>query len=263
MKKILSHPFVLSLIIIIGIVLINNQGWLKPIKNFSYYLIKPGQNLSYQVSFKINNFFDFVGSINQLEEENRQVKQENQEFLSQLAQLREIDQENKFLREQLDLPDTKKGQLILADIIGQDSADLRRYFLINRGSKDGIKEKAVVITSGNLLIGQVFEVNGSFSKIQVITDANSRVNALIQETGTTGLVKGENGLNLIIDLLPQGQEIKENQLVVTSGLAGLFPAGLLIGRIAKVVSSDVQISQIAELRPVVEFERLTKVFVIK
>jgi len=105
----------------------------------------------------------------------------------------------------------------------------------------------------------VFE---SFSKIQSIIDSNSRVNALIQGSEINGLIKGGQENDLVIDLLPQGEFIEQGQLVVTSGLSGFFPNGLLIGKIEKVISSDVQISQMAKIESAVDFDKLEKVFVI-
>jgi len=261
MKKILTHPFILSLLIIVGLILVNNQGWLNPVKDSFYSLIAP----SYRVSFQFNKFFSFVSSINKLEDERNKLEEENQELLGQIAQLEGIAQENELLRRQIGLPQSESEELILANIIGQDASNLRKYFLINKGTKDGLELGSVVIAAGNLLVGRVTEVTDFFAKVQSITDSNSRVNAFISaQDGSeiTGLVKGEQGLNLIIDLLPQGEVVKQGQLIITSGLAGLFPAGLLIGQIEKVISSDVQISQMAELKPAVNFEKLRRVFVI-
>ena len=154
-------------------------------------------------------------------------------------------------------------ELVLASVIGQDLFGLNRYFLIDKGRGDGIREKSAVITAGNLLVGRVVETLDSFSKVRLLTDPGSRVSALLQDSEVTGLVKSNHGLDLIIDLLPQGEAVRENETVVTSGLAGLFPAGLLIGRIQTVVSSDAQISQIAKIKPAVDFANLKKVFVIK
>jgi len=263
MRKIFTHPFILSLLIIAGLIVVNNQGWLNSAKDLFYSLITPGQGFSYRVSFQFDKFFGFISSISQLEQDNTQLKKENQELLGRVAQLQEAARENEILRQQLDLPESKIGRLVLANVIGQDSSNLRKYFLINKGTEDEVRQGMAVIAAGNLLVGRVAEVTESFSKVQSIIDSNSRVNTLIQESGMTGLVKGEQGLSLIIDLLPQGEAIEESQLVITSGLAGLFPSGLLVGQVEKVVSSDVQISQTARLKPAVDFERLEKVFVIR
>ncbi len=263
MKKIFSHPFVLSLLIIGSLIVFNTQGWLNPIKNILYSVITPGEELSYRVSFQVNRFFDFLSSVNELENQNNELKEENQRLLGELSQLNEVARENGLLRQQISVTENQPEELIMANIVGQDSSDLRRYFLINKGYRDGIKEKSVVIAAGNLLVGQVTEVNRSFSKVQAIVDSSARVNALIQESSITGLVKGEKGEGLIIDLLPQSESIEEGQLVISSGLAGFLPGGLLIGQIEEIISSDVQISQMARLKPAVNFNQLIKVFVIK
>jgi rod shape-determining protein MreC len=263
MKKFFSHPFILSWLIIVGLIFLNSQGWLNPIKDIFYSSTKPAQEIFYQFSHQINKLVVFISSINQLEQENIELRKENQELLARVAQLQEMERENQFLHQQIGLSDSEPKELILARVIGQEASGLGRYFLINKGKKDGVKEKAIVITAGNLLVGRVTEVASSFSKVQLIIDANSRVNALIQESGMTGLVKGDQGLSLVIDLLPQGEVIEKGQTVVSSGRAGLFPAGLLIGQIQRVISSDVQISQIAKVKPAVDFNELERVFVIK
>jgi rod shape-determining protein MreC len=262
MKNLFSHPFILSLLIIASLVFFNHQGWLEIPQNTFFQLTASAQKIIYQFSLKINNFISFISSINKLDQENNNLEQENSQLLGRLAQLQEAERENKFLREQIGLSNPGPKQLLLAEVIGQGQSNLGRYFLINKGEKDGIKEKAVVITAGNLLVGRVVEIVDSFSKVQSIIDSNSRVNARIQESALTGLVKGDQGLNLVIDLLPRGGIIEKGETVVTSGLAGLFPAGLLIGQIQKIISFDVQISQIAEIKPAVDFNRLERVFVI-
>ncbi|MBL7053212.1 MAG: rod shape-determining protein MreC [Candidatus Portnoybacteria bacterium] len=263
MRKFFSHPLILSLLIIFSLVFFNYQGWLKVPQDIILKLTNSTQETIYQYSLKINGFFNFLFSMNSLDQENIELKQENIKLFGQVIQLEEVVRENEFLRQQMELEVLENNGLILAHIIGWDSSNSGKSFLINKGKKNGVKEKAAIITSGNILVGQVIEVFDSFSIIQSILDPNSRINALIQESGITGLIRGNQGLNLILDLLPQREEIKEDQVVITSGLAGIFPPGLLIGKIQKVFSLDVQMSQTAEIEPIVDFNNLEKVFVIK
>lgn len=263
MKKVFKHPLTISLLIVGLLIFLALQGWLKIPENIFFQLIAPWQKTIYQISLKINNVINFVKSVNNLNQENIKLSQEKRELLSQITQLKEVVRENEFLRKQVGLINSEQWELVLANVVGQDSSRVGKYFLINKGKKDGITEKAAVIAAGNLLVGRVTEVTDSFSRVQSIIDANSRVNALVQESAITGLVRGGQGLTLIIDLLPQRKEIEVGEAVVTSSLAGDFPAGLLIGQIKKVISSDVQISQQAEIQPVLDFATIEKVFVIK
>ncbi|MEA2113187.1 MAG: rod shape-determining protein MreC, partial [Patescibacteria group bacterium] len=248
MRKIFAHPLILSLILVAIAVFFNGQGWLDAPKNAFFQLTYSFQKTIYRCAQKINNSADFFVSTVSINEENINLKKENAEFLGEIARLKEAARENDFFRRQIGLAVPEDGKLILASVIGQDLFGPNRYFFIDKGVKDGVKEKSVVITAGNLLVGRVVEAVDFFSKVQLLTDSSSRVNALIQDSGAKGLVKSECGTNLIMDLLSQGEDINEGETVVTSGLAGLFPTGLLIGQIQKIVSSDAQISQIAKIK---------------
>ncbi len=263
MKRILSHPFVLSLLIIILFIFFNSQGWLKLIEDVFLSLSRPIQETTYQFSLKARNFADFVFSVRGLEKENNSLKEENRILLGQITQLKEATRENEFLRKQLGFSIPEDKELILANVIGQEPSGLGEFILIDKGEKDGVLSKGVVISAGNLLVGQIIETTESFSKVRLISDPNSRINALIQESGITGLIESDQKIDLIINLLPQGENIEEGQSVVTSGLAGLFPAGLLIGQIEEIISSDAQIAQRARIKPAIDFNYLNKVFIIK
>jgi len=254
MKKFFRHPFVLSLLIIAVAIFMNGQGWLESPKNVFFQLTGSFQKIIYQIAQKINGITG---------EENNNLREENAQLLGEVAFLKRVEQENNFLREQIGLSANEERELILAEVIGYDILGSNRQFLINKGKEDGVEEGMVVISAGNLLVGQVIEALGSFAKVRLLADPNSKVNALIQESGITGLVKSAQGLDLVIDLLPQGEEINSGETVVSSGLAGIFPSGLLIGQIQKVISSDARISQTAKIKPVVDFMKLERVFVIK
>ena len=149
----------------------------------------------------------------------------------------------------------------MADVIGGDSSGIGKYILINKGEKDGIDLKSAVILSDNFLIGQVIETGDSFSKVRLITDNNSRINVVLRDLKAQGILEMENG-NLVVKFIPQGENIEKGQMVFTSGLAEVFPSGILIGRISGVISSDASISQKAEIELAADFKYLNRVFVI-
>lgn len=263
MGRFFAHRFVLSLLVIAVAVFFNAQGWLDAPKNAFFWLAYSSQKAVGQSARKISESVNFLASAQITHKQNSHLKEENERLLGEIASLKEVARENEFLREQIGLPAPEERELILAEIIRQDLFGLNRYFLIDKGKKDGVEEKMIVISSGNLLVGQVVEVVESFAKVRLLADPNSRVNVLIQESGIRGLVRSDYGLDLIVDLLPQGKVVNDGEMVITSGLAGLFPAGLLVGQIQKTVSSDVQISQMVKIKPAVDFMELERVFVIK
>ncbi len=263
MKKILTHPFILSLLIVFGLIFLNSQGWLRFPRDVFSGLTDSVQKISYQLSSKVNQLASSLASLSRLNQEKTGLEEENRNLLSQLVQLKEVVRENEFLRQQLNVVSPEPMELILADVIGRNVSPFEETILINRGRRDGVEEKAAVITAGNFLVGRVIELTDCSAKVQLILDPNSRINALIQESGVTGLVKSSQGLNLTIDFVPQEENIRKGQTIVTSGGAGLFPVGLLVGRISQIISIDVEVFQEAKIEPAADFVNLDKVFVIR
>ena len=255
-------PFFL-IAIILGLIFFNRLDWLEGPKDIFYQLTLPLQRSIYQLRSQVNNFFDFIFSLKELNQENIKLKEEKQRLQAVIAQLREVAQENQFLRQQLDLPEPTQWSMILANVIGQDSQNLSQYIFIDRGQKNGVREAAAVMTAGNILVGRVLESFKQTAKILLITDPNSKINALIQESRIAGLVRGDQPSGLIMDLVPQEKEVLVGQTVITSGLTGLFPKGLLIGQIKEVIISDPEVFQKIKLQPAADFEELERVFIIK
>ncbi len=242
---------------------LNFYGWLTIIENHFLKIFLPVKKVIYQISLKTNDFIGFVFSVRGLGEENQKLKEENERILSEISQLKEVWRENEFLKKQLGLSINGIKELVLANVIGREPSGLGEYLLIDKGNRDGIKKEEVVITSGNILVGQITEISEFFAKVRLITDLNARVNVLISESGVIGLTENREGLGFFVDLLPQEKVIEPGQMVVTSGLAGIFPSGLLVGRIEEVISTDAQISQRARVKLTSDFNALDKVFVIK
>ncbi len=261
MKKFFRRPIVLSLLLVFVLVIFYNQGWLKTPQDFLFKITLPLQKTTYNISLKFGNFVNFIKSAKGLNQENSRLKRENSYLLGEISRLNEISLENEILRQQLGLGSLDSRRIVMANLAGRSSSDLSEFILINKGQKEGVSEGMSVVSSGNRLVGRVIEANELFSKVQLVIDPRSRINVMIQNSRATGLVSGDKDL-LLIDLLPQGEEIKAGELVVTSGLAGVFPAGLLIGQIERVISNDVQISRKAEIKPSLDFNKLEKVFVL-
>ena len=263
MKKIFKKPIILAVLIIIGLIFLNSQGLFKQPKDIFFRITAPVQKSTYQISLKFRSVIDLFKNIKQLNSLNIEYKEENQRLKGELTELKEIDQENKFLRRQMDLPEQNRGRLILANVIGQGPVNLDNSILIDKGEKDGLKEGETVIAAGNLLVGRISQVSNSTAKVLLITYPGSRVNAIIQESRVKGIVRGESYNSLIMDWIAQNEKIEFNQTIITSGLANLFPAGLLIGQIERVISSQPQVFQEAIIKPAVDFEKIEKVFVVK
>jgi rod shape-determining protein MreC len=133
--------------------------------------------------------------------------------------------------------------------------------MINKGSRDGVAVEMGVITPAGV-VGRVIKAEPAVSQVLLITDRNSAVAALIQRTRDEGLVEGtEKGLARIkyLSLLA---DVKEGDLVLTSGLTGSFPKGLPIGTLGLVTKKELDLFQQAELTPNVDFSKIEEVLVV-
>jgi len=220
------------------------QGYLDFLYSFFQYPLK----FIHFIAQKLFIFFKTIIFINQLHQENIALFAQNQKLLGSNTKLNEVQRENIFLRQQLNLESEQDFKLALASVISSGQA-----FLIDKN----IENKPVILPGG-ILIGLI-EKNG---RVKLITDPQSKINALIQETRVQGIVRGDHGLGLIMDLPVDEAEPEKGQMVITSNQAQEFPQGLLIGRITDVSKSDNQIFQKIRIQPLFNPKDLERVFVI-
>ncbi|MGE5141643.1 MAG: rod shape-determining protein MreC, partial [Rudaea sp.] len=149
-----------------------------------------------------------------------------------------------------------------ARVLAQDPSNLVRYLIVDQGSEDGIEVgMPVVLPQG--LVGRIMEVGNKWSRVLLITDPTSSVNAVIQSSRATGVIQGfENGM-LIMKYLPQAESVQVNDLVLTSGIGGSFPKRLVIGQVIEVRRRDTDLFQEAVVKPSVDFNRIEFLLVVK
>jgi rod shape-determining protein MreC len=112
------------------------------------------------------------------------------------------------------------------------------------------------------LVGRISEVGGGWSRVLLIIDVSSSVNALTQSTRASGLVQGQADGSLVMRAIPQGDTVSVGDTVFTSGLGGNLPRQILIGQITEVERKDYDLYQVASVQPTVDFEHLEAVLVI-
>jgi rod shape-determining protein MreC len=168
---------------------------------------------------------------------------------------------NAALRSQLNFAQQNNYQLTGADIISQDPTNYKQYLTINKGSNSGI-QKGQVVVSGGLVVGRITETTPGTAKVYLITDFNSAVPALDQATRATGLVRGDRGFGLKLEMVPQTDQLKEGDVLITSGFGGDYPKGLVIGTVGEVKQRAADVFQSAAVNPAVDFRKLEEVFVI-
>ncbi len=191
------------------------------------------------------------------------VLEEQAGFLTaEVSRLKEVEAENRQLRALLDLPDRLRYRGVVARVIGRDIRHWNQSVLIDRGGADGVEREAAVVSSRGL-VGKVIEVAPRLSRVLLIIDPASGVGGAIQSSRQTGIVEGTAAGGCLMKYLPRRIEISPGEAVVTSGLGGVYPPGLLIGTIAAVRPKQEGIYQNADLEPAVRFDRLEWVMVLR
>lgn len=250
------------LLIIFLSFIIPRPYFLDPAKSVFAAIFTPIQQLVSSGVSNVRNFFEKIEQIRDLSSEVDRLQEENKKLIAEKVQLIEHEKENEVLRKQLEFStEHPEFHLELAQVIGRDPNNLLQYLTINKGQRDGIRKDMPVIYEG-FLIGKITETNAFSSKVFLITNPSSVVNAMVQGSRANGLVRGQLGYGLILENVSQDVAIEIGDYVITSGL-GNMPKGLIVGQVEQVESIQSELFQKASLKPVIDFTHLETIFVIK
>lgn len=204
-----------------------------------------------------NQYFFLVSAA----QENLQLKRALGQSLEQLNRCSETELANARLRHLLGFEDEISRPMIPAQVVGKDPSPWSKTVIVDKGTADGVRQGApVVIPEG--IVGVVVEASGSYAKVLLLIDPNSAVDALVQQTRARGIVKGGGAGYCVFDYVLRKHEISVGDTVVSSGLDGVFPKGLRVGRISEFVRLNAGIFQEVSVTPYVDFEILEEVLVI-
>jgi rod shape-determining protein MreC len=148
------------------------------------------------------------------------------------------------------------------DTVGVDPNPYLRFVTINVGAQQGVEAGMSVVSGGAGLVGRVSQVGPRTAKVRLLTDPDSAIAALLQTTRGTGLVVGQPDGGLQMMYIPQEEDVQVGDIVLTSGLGGLMPKGLVIGQVTEVQQKAYETFQTATVRPAVDLTRLELALVI-
>ncbi len=176
-------------------------------------------------------------------------------------QCSEIRLSNLRLRSFLNFHKTETDKVVAAEVIGKDSSPWFKTVIIDKGVADGVeKGMPVVIPEG--IVGQVIDASNQYSKVLLIIDINSAVDALVQRSRARGIVKGRSVGRCFFKYVLRKNDVEVGDTVVSSGLDGVYPKGLRIGNVAGVVKRSFGIFQEVIIMPCVDFDKLEEVLVV-
>jgi len=198
-----------------------------------------------------------------LREENDELKNKLAGEIGKDAQLAELQAENERLRKLLNMRESLgSAQVATAKVIGVGTSPVQRTIRIAAGSSSGVRVGNVVVANGGL-VGRVWVVTGGYAGVRLIVDGSSAVDVVDQRSRARGIVRGQGeDEECSIDYLVRTADVASGDRIVTSGIGGVFSAGLLVGTVSGVTSPNVGVFRKASLKPAVEFMKLEEVIVI-
>lgn len=192
--------------------------------------------------------------------ETERLRSENAQLKEQLVDHKELQQENERLRKLISFSAQRDEKMVTAQVIGVDATSWFRSITIDRGSSDLIREGMAVVSAYGV-VGRVVTCTPHSSRVLLLVDASSKLSTLIERTRARAICRGD-GDSMNLDYLPLTDDVQVGDLLVTSGLGGGFPKGLIVGAVSRVDKRGYGMFQTVKVEPAVDFEHLEEVLVI-
>lgn len=210
---------------------------------------------------KIGSFLGNITRIGTLQKENRVLNERLDGALTEIARLSEAKKENDSLRADLGFKQSSALNLVPAEVAYFDPS-LRDGITVRVSNTDGIKLGNVVLSEG-YLIGRVSSIDGNNVRVLLITDSTSSIPATLLGKDITGITRGKIGSGLTLEQVPQNDNVVRGDTVITSGLGGDLPKGLIVGKVDDVQKISGSIFQSIVLRPALDLTRIERVMIAR
>ena len=227
--------------------------------NFNRLLSEGLVTVFYYPFFTVRNSITDLIRVN---EDNRRYHQALVEISVRLSMAEENRRENDRLRAILGFEPPPTYMLLPAEVVSVTGDRMPVSAIINRGQNDAVYVNQPIINEDGL-IGRVSAVTPHFAVVQLLTDPGNRVASRVADSRDMGIAKYVIGEGLILDNFPIQAEIKQGDTIVSSGLGGVYPSGLVVGTVASVEREEEAVFARVHLKPAVNFRRLDELFLLR
>lgn len=251
--------------ILLGLAL-DQFGYLTPIRDLVQIVLTPLQNTITSTSQDISRRFEIPADIQALQARNAELEALTNSLMVENVRLADIERENQILRQLLNYTRnnpqlTYETTTIIGRSIGFDPSNLLYFVYVDVGTRNGVAENMPVVTDRGL-VGRVVASSPNMAQVLLLIDPASSVNAIIQNSRVTGVVRGNIDGTITLERIPPNEEVNPGDIVLTSGLGGNFPDKLVIGQVTEVIRRDQDMFQVARIRPTVDFGKLETMLII-
>lgn len=266
LKKIILLLFVLGSVFVLIFAAAKGKYQFPLSERIVVTVVAPFEKAVNSVGNQIRTAMESVWEIATVYEQNKMLQSEVEQLRVLNIQMNEISAENDRLRVLLDYKQqAKQFDLLVAAVIARDPGTWTSTMLIDKGRDDGLDKNMVVVTAQGL-VGNVVEVFASTARVQLILDPRSAVGAIVQrsESRVAGIVEGDKGSKTMARMvnIPRDADIVEGDRILSSGFGGIYPKGIPIGVVEKIVNDEGGLLKSALLKPDVDFQKLEEVSVV-
>jgi rod shape-determining protein MreC len=257
----LSACFCLLLSVYILIAAARGQLKNEPLGALLMWIMRPLQIASQGAVNWITDFRENYDTLAGFRTENERLRKRIQNLEVERQKLLEAEATNRQLKQLLDFRSHLPAGVITAAIIANSAASWFQSCQIDKGSADGVRKGMAVVTPLGV-VGQVVAVTPRAAKVLLLTDPNSGIDVLVQRTRSRGIVSGSLENGTVLKYMKRSEDVQEGDRLITSGMDGVFPKGMMVGTVIKVRKQHLGLFQFVEVLPAVQTPRTENVLVV-
>lgn len=216
-----------------------------------------GAHLGDGASAIIHNYLDLVD----VREENTRLRAQIAELKGEDARVTELQTENQHLAGLLELRDALGMNAVAASVIGSDATGLSHTLVLGQGSSSGLRPGMPVLSNRGV-VGRIIDTSQNAARVLLIDDHNSALDGFDERSRARGIVAGVVDDGIIMKYVDRSEDLKPGDTIVTSGLDGIFPRGLLVGTVGSVHREGPGLFLLVQVRPAVDFHALEQVLIV-
>jgi len=246
---------------VLSLCLVNPSGQTGFCKKIALEVVSPFQHGVNFVFTAVNDAWARYVFLVGLAEKNRELEEKYMLEVRDRITYRESYFECLRLKKLLGLKKETSYPTVAARVVGRERSSLFKTVIVDKGAADGVAVGLPVIAAAGV-VGKVVDVSWTFSTVLLLVDYNSNIDSIIQRTRTQGILHGTGGDECALKYIQRSEKVAAGDVVVTSGLAGVYPKGLFIGTVSSVDRRETQLFLTVRVRPATDMDRLEEVLIV-
>ncbi len=253
----------LCLLLSFYILIVSARGQLKnePVGAVLMWVLRPLQIVAQGTANWVIGIQENYLTLSGFKSENERLRKRIQALEVERQRLLEAEATNRKLQQLLDFRVQLPGKPVTASIIANSASSWFQGCILDKGSADGVQKDMAVVTPLGV-VGKVVSVSARSAKVILLTDANSGIDVMVQRTRSRGIVSGSLDSGMVLKYMKRSEDVQVGDRLITSGLDGVFPKGLMAGTVIKVNKQSLGLFQSIEVMPAVQSALVEEVFVV-